>query len=135
MLTATPYDEAEYQKAWAEPPDWLNLGPSYVRAIDYTLTTLGGFVSQPRTRDLVLIVIGDHQPPALVSGEGAPWDVPVHVLSSRPALLDALKARGFSDGVSPGRVPLMRLHELMPLLVASMDGPQPTHTAARSGSE
>ena len=27
MLTSTPYDEAEYQKAWAEPPDWLDMGP------------------------------------------------------------------------------------------------------------
>ena len=135
MLTATPYDESEYQKAWAEPPDWLNLGPSYVRAIDYALATLGGFVSQPRTRDLVLIVIGDHQPPAVVSGEGAPWDVPVHVISSRPALLDALRTRGFSDGVNPSRMPLMRLHELMPALVAAMNGPEAAHTAARSGSD
>jgi hypothetical protein len=83
MLTPQPYDEAEYQKAWAEPPDWLNLGPSYVHSIDYALATLGGFVGLPRTRDVVLVLIGDHQPPAVVSGEGAPWDVPVHVVSNR----------------------------------------------------
>jgi len=135
MLTSTPYDEADYQKAWAQPPDWLNLGPSYVHSMDYALATLGGFVSQPRTRDLVMILIGDHQPPAVVSGEGAPWDVPVHVVSSRPALLDALKARGFTAGLQPGsRTPLMRLHELMPALVAAMDGSRATTAAARSGS-
>jgi phosphoglycerol transferase MdoB-like AlkP superfamily enzyme len=130
MLTSTPYDEADYQKAWAQPPDW-----SYVHSMDYALATLGGFVSQPRTRDLVMILIGDHQPPAVVSGEGAPWDVPVHVVSSRPALLDALKARGFTAGLQPGsRTPLMRLHELMPALVAAMDGSRATTAAARSGS-
>ena len=122
MLTSRPYDEAEYQKAWAQPPDWLNLGPSYVHSIDYALATLGGFVGLPRTRDVVLVLIGDHQPPAVVSGEGAPWDVPVHVLSNRGALLDALIARGFTRGMHPRRAPLMRMHELMPALTTAMDG-------------
>ena len=134
MHTATPYDDADYQKAWAEPPDWLDLGPNYVRSIDYALSTLAGFVSQPRTRDLVLVLVGDHQPPAVVSGEGAPWDVPVHVISSRPALLDALATRGFSPGMQPPRTRLMRMHELMPALVAAMDGSHAT-TAAHSESE
>jgi hypothetical protein len=132
MLTDKPYDDAEYEKAWAEPPDWLNLGPSYVRSIDYALATLGGYIAQPRTRDVVLILVGDHQPPAVVSGERAPWDVPVHVVSSRPALLDALTARGFVAGMRPARAPLMHMHELMPALVAAMNG---THAAsARAGS-
>ena len=76
----------------------------------------------PRTRDVVLILIGDHQPPAVVSGEGAPWDVPVHVVSSRRAFLDALTAQGFSRGMHPRRAPLMRLHELMPALTSAMAG-------------
>jgi hypothetical protein len=122
MLTAQPYDEAEYQKAWAEPPDWLNLAPSYLRSMDYALATLGGFLGLPRTRDVVVVLIGDHQPPAVVSGEGAPWDVPVHVVSSRRGFLDALTARGFSKGMHPQRAPLMRLHELMPALTSAMVG-------------
>jgi hypothetical protein len=132
MLTSKPYDEAEYQKAWAEPPDWLNLGPSYVRSMEYALATLGGFVGLPRTRDVVLVLIGDHQPPAVVSGEGAPWDVPVHVVSSRGAFLDALVAQGFTRGMHPRRQPLMRMHELMPALTSAMDGSRAT--IARSGS-
>jgi hypothetical protein len=126
MLTPHPYDEAEYQKAWAEPPDWLNLGPSYIRSMDYALSALGGFVALPRTRDVVLILIGDHQPPAVVSGEGAPWDVPVHVVSSRRAFLDALTARGFSRGMHPRRAPLMRLHELTPALTSAMGASPPS---------
>jgi hypothetical protein len=122
MLTSQPYEEAEYQKAWAEPPDWLNLGPSYLRSMDYVLTALGGFMGLPRSRDVVLILIGDHQPPAVVSGEGAPWDVPVHIVSSRRAFLDALTAKGFSRGMHPRRAPLMRLHELTPALTSAMNG-------------
>jgi hypothetical protein len=126
MLTSKPYDEAEYQKAWAEPPDWLNMGPSYIRSMDYALASLGGFVGLPRSRDVVLVLIGDHQPPAVVSGEGAPWDVPVHVVSSRGAFLDALTAHGFVRGMHPQRKPLMRLHELMPTLTSAMGGHSPS---------
>lgn len=126
MLTSKPYGDAEYQKAWAHPPDWLNLGPSYVHSIDYALTTLGGFLEQPRTRDVVLVLIGDHQPPAVVSGEGAPWDVPVHVVSRRGAFLDAMVAQGFARGMHPKRAPLMRMNELMPAMMSAM--------SARAGS-
>jgi hypothetical protein len=122
MLSSTPFDEDEYQKAWAEPPDWLNLGPSYIRSMDYALASLGGFLGLPRPRDVVLILIGDHQPPAMVSGEGAPWDVPVHVVSNRRAFLDALVTAGFSSGMHPRRAPLMRLHQLMPVIAAAMSG-------------
>jgi len=62
----------------------------------------------------------------VVSGEGAPWDVPVHVVSNRGAMLDALVAQGFTRGMHPRRAPLMRMHELMPALTAAM--------AARPGS-
>jgi hypothetical protein len=130
MLTPHPYDDADYQTAWAEPPDWLNLGPSYVRSMEYALASLGGFLGLPRSRDVVMILIGDHQPPAVVSGEGAPWDVPVHVVSNRGAFVDALKARGFTSGMHPQRAPLMRMNELMLAVTAAMDG---SHIAPRTG--
>ena len=134
MLTEHPYDEADYQRAWAEPPDWLNLGPSYVQSIDYAFASLGGFIGLPRTRDVVLILLGDHQPPAVVSGEGAPWDVPVHILSSRPAVLEALRAHGFHEGVTPPRARVMRMHELMPAVVSAFDAVHVDTAVARSGS-
>jgi hypothetical protein len=122
MLTPHPYDDADYQQAWAEPPDWLNLGPSYLQSMEYALASLGGFVALPRSRDVVMILIGDHQPPAVVSGEGASWDVPVHVVSNRGAFLAALKTRGFTGGMHPQRAPLMRMNELMLAVTAAMDG-------------
>jgi len=55
-----------------------------------------------------------------VSGQGAPWDVPVHVVSSRGAFLDALVAQGFTRGMHPKREPLMKMNELMPALTTAM---------------
>ena len=40
-----------------------------------------------------MILLGDHEPAAAVSGEKAPWDVPVHIVASRREILDRLRAR------------------------------------------
>jgi hypothetical protein len=52
-----------------------------------------------------------------VSGEGAPWDVPVHVITSRRPVLDRLIASGFHAGLTPERPSLARMHELLPVLL------------------
>jgi hypothetical protein len=59
-----------------------------------------------------MILIGDHQPPALVTGPGATWDVPVHVVASRPEILERLKQHGFRDGLTPQHPSLMKMPEL-----------------------
>ena len=76
MLTPKPFTDAELDKAYVGEPDYMDLGPAYVDAVAYAYETFAGYVRQRAGRDYVMILIGDHQPPALVSGEGAPWDVP-----------------------------------------------------------
>jgi hypothetical protein len=103
----------------------MNLGPSYARALGATYKWIGGLLRKRADRDLVMILIGDHQPPALVSGERATWDVPVHVVASRTtrlAVLDALRARGFRNGLTPQRPKLSRMHELVPILLDAFSG-------------
>ena len=101
VLTGDPYDPAALDRAWSDWPDWLNLGPGYVKALQYAYRTVGGYLRLRADRDLVMVVIGDHQPPSLVSGEGASWNVPVHVISSRDDLLNRLRHRRFVDGLAP----------------------------------
>ena len=79
--------------------------------------TLSGYLRLRADRDMVLVIVGDHQPPALVSGEGASWNVPVHVIGGRPAVLDRLRAQGFRDGLRRPRPPLARMDTLMPILL------------------
>ena len=116
-LSSEPYDAQALQEAWDGPADWLDLGPGYVRALNYAHTTLGGYLRHRADRDLVMILIGDHQPPAMVSGEGAPWDVPVHVITNRRAVLDRLRQRGFTAGLSPRRPSVAKMHALAPVLL------------------
>ena len=119
VVSDHPYDRADLDRAWADQPDWTNLGPSYVEALRYAYATVGGYLRLRADRDLVMILVGDHQPPALVSGEGASWNVPVHVVASRGALLDRLRARRFRDGLPPGRDAVARMDTLLPVLLGA----------------
>jgi hypothetical protein len=117
VLTGQPFDQPDLDRSFDQQADWLNLGPSYVDAMAYTYATLTGYLQTRPDRDVVMILLGDHQPPALVSGEGAPWDVPVHVIASRPDVLDRLVEKGFRRGLTPARPDLSRMDELLPILL------------------
>ncbi len=126
MLTDAPYEQTDLERAYTEEPDWMNLGPDYVAAVGYAYETFAGYVRQRASSDYVMILIGDHQPPAVVSGERAPWDVPVHVITNRRGLLDALTARGFRPGLAPSRPRLGQMHELAKTMMdvfSAPDGP------------
>ena len=124
VLTESPYDQEELDLAWSAWPDWMNLGPSYVKALRYAYDTVSGYLKLRSDRDFVVLLIGDHQPPSLVSGEGASWDVPVHVISSRASLLHQFRQAGFNDGLDPSLPAIARMDELLlTLLSAFGDAP------------
>jgi len=122
MTTAAPYDQAVADRALAREPNWFNLGASYVDALSYEFAVMAGYLRQHRDRDFVMILIGDHQPPAVVSGEGAPWDVPVHVITSPGVVLDRLAAHGFRKGLNIERPAAGKMHALAPLLLDAFSG-------------
>ena len=117
ILTHAPYDDEELARAWAQEPDWFNLGPSYAQALDYSYLTLGGYLRLRADRDFVMVIVGDHQPPAMVSGEGATWDVPVHVITNRAQVLERLLQRGFREGLQPRGPSAIKIDGLLPVLL------------------
>lgn len=123
VLTAQPFDERDTQQALNEQPDWLNMFPDYVRMVAYTYRVLGSHLREPQAREAIYLFVGDHQPAANVTGAGAPWDVPVHIVSRDPALLARFKAQGFQDGMAPARQPLAELHELTGMMLKAFAQP------------
>jgi hypothetical protein len=117
MFDAHPYDGPAIVRAYARQPDWTHFAPGYVDAVSYTYNTLSGYLRRHADRDFVMILLGDHQPAAAVSGEGASWSVPVHVIASRSEILDRLVARGFRDGLTPARPALAPMNALLPVLL------------------
>jgi hypothetical protein len=120
VLGKDAYDRADVDRAMAIVPDLNNLRPSYVRAMSYEYASLAGYL-RARQDDPVLIVIGDHQPPAAVSGKGAPWRVPVHVITRRGPVLQRLLAHGFVAGLEPQRPSIAHMHALVPMLLEAFD--------------
>ncbi len=117
LFTAQPYDGDAIVRAYDHQPDWTDFAPGYVEALAYDYAVLGGYLRQWPARRLVMILIGDHQPPAALSGEGASWKVPVHVIASDTALLDRLTSRGFAAGLFPPEAALGPMHLLLPALL------------------
>ena len=122
LLRADAYTPAEVAQALAQPAQWLQPVPAYVESLAYTFHWLGDYLSARAPRQLLTIVIGDHQPMASVSGAGASWDVPVHIISADTQLLKRFEALGFTPGLLPMRPSTAGMHELTPVLLAAFDG-------------
>jgi Sulfatase len=119
LSTDHKYDGADIVRAYGEQLDWEDFGPAYVNAVAYIYQTIGGYLRLRADRDFVMILIGDHQPPAAVSGEGTPWDVPVHIITSDSELIDQFLAKGFRNGLSPARPTLSKTNELLPIFLSA----------------
>ncbi|HJQ02765.1 MAG TPA: hypothetical protein VJ851_14290 [Jatrophihabitans sp.] len=83
---------------------WLH--PSAVRAaygqsIQYSLNSLVSFVQNAHDDNLVMVVLGDHQPSTIVSGNNSGHDVPVSIIARDPAVLDRASSWGWQAGLLP----------------------------------
>lgn len=119
LLSADPFGAAENERLRNAYVDWLDMRPNYIGMFDYTYCWLGRHLRDAAARDAVHVWVGDHQPAASVSGEGADWVVPVHVLARDDALLARLQAQGFRPGLVPQRPALGGMHDLTTMLLAA----------------
>lgn len=118
LLGPEPFEPEAARQAQKQPVNWLNMGPDYVRTVNYAHTWLSDWFLQPEGREVVYLLIGDHQPTSNIAGEGASWDVPVYIVSRDARLLDAFREQGFSDGMRPRqRPPLGGLNDLTAYLL------------------
>jgi hypothetical protein len=129
LLTPDPFGAAETERLRTAYVDWLDMLPNYVGMFDYTYRWLGGYLLRPEARESVMLWVGDHQPAASVSGEGASWDVPVHIVTRDPELLARFVALGFRPGLEPARPVLGGLHDLNALLLRALAAPGDTSPA------
>ena len=82
----------------------------YANSIGYSLETLLSYVETYGDDNLVLLIIGDHQPVPLVAGQGASRDAPITVVARDPAVLDRISDWGWQDGLNPDpQAPVWRM--------------------------
>jgi len=74
---------------------------AYAHSIEYSLNTILSFVQRYGDEDLVLVVLGDHQPATVITGEDASHDVPISVIAHDPKVIDQIDGWSWQDGLSP----------------------------------
>ncbi|MET9851266.1 sulfatase-like hydrolase/transferase [Streptomyces ossamyceticus] len=94
------------EKAGKDPADVftdpVKVKEEYGKSVQYSLRSLLEYVEKYGDDNTVLVFLGDHQPMASVSGDGADHDVPVTVVAHDPKVLDRIADWGWSDGLRPG---------------------------------
>jgi phosphatidylglycerophosphate synthase len=75
---------------------------AYAHSIEYSLKTVVSFVRRYGDDDLVLVVLGDHQPATLVTGHDDPsHDVPISVIAHDPGVMRRIAGWSWQDGLLP----------------------------------
>jgi hypothetical protein len=98
---------AEWERIYRQP-DWNDLAPPYLESVAYDLDVLGDFLATRVADGALVVILGDHQPPAFISGEKQPWTVPIYVLSKDPELLAPFTELGYQPGAIPEQKPPYR---------------------------
>jgi Sulfatase len=125
VLTSQPYDADPLKRSLTQTPVWTDMGKAYMNSVEYFFDTVSSYLRARPNGKFVMIILGDHQPAANVSGEGVSWDVPVHVIASQPEILQALQADGFRPGLVPVRPTAGKMNELASWSLTAFDGAAP----------
>jgi phosphatidylglycerophosphate synthase len=73
----------------------------YGQSIQYTMTALTSWVTELNDPNLVLILMGDHQPHTSVSGPGATHDVPISIVTRSSSVLKQMSSWHWQNGLLP----------------------------------
>jgi hypothetical protein len=84
----------------------------YAKSIEYSLGALISFVTtfHEQDDDLVIVLVGDHQPASVVTGPHASHDVPITIIARDPAVMARTSSWAWDDGMLPGHdAPVWRM--------------------------
>ncbi len=82
-------------------PDSSDVQERYGRSVEYTMGTLVSFLATYPDPDLVLVVLGDHQPHSYVTGPDPGHDVPISVIAQDPRVTRRIAGWGWQPGLRP----------------------------------
>jgi hypothetical protein len=99
------------------------LRSAYLRSIEYEWRVLTDMLEKDPSKELVVIVVGDHQPRLESNPPGeVTFNSPVHVISRDPTFVERFAQTGFQPGLyaEPGRTPVLQHEGLFSLLVKKL---------------
>jgi hypothetical protein len=135
----------ETMAAPGDPPEAiLTRNPTRVRAayrasIEYSLSTLISYVETYGDDNLVLVILGDHQPSPIVTGRNASRDVPISIVARDPSVFERIAPWGWQEGLQPDpQAPVWRMDAFRDRFLTAFDAagpanPTPPVTAVNMG--
>ena len=107
----------------------------YGQSIQYTMTALTSWVTELNDPNLVLILLGDHQPHTAVSGPGATHDVPISIVTRAPSVLKQMSSWHWQNGLLPApSAPLEPMDAFRNQLLNTFSSKTPARDASAQGS-
>jgi hypothetical protein len=116
-------------EVWRDP---ARVPVAYAEAIDYSLQTLQSFVTTFGRDNMLVIIVGDHQPMGFIAGDGASREVPAHIIAKDPALLALLDEGKWTAGMEPDESsPSWRMDSFRERLLKAfaLSAPEPSSSA------
>jgi hypothetical protein len=98
-------------------------------SIDYALQTIASYVMNYGDDNLVVLVLGDHQPAPIVTGDSSHLtngtrDVPIHLIARDPKVMKAVAHWQWTHGMLPAAdAPVWRMDELRNRLIETFSLP------------
>jgi hypothetical protein len=112
---------------WRDP---ASVRAAYGQSISYSLESLVSFVQHVRDDNLVLVLLGDHQPSTVVSGPRASHRVPISLVAKDPAVTRRIAAWDWQQGLRPGPgAPVWPMNQFRDRVLTAF-GPPATKAAA-----
>lgn len=110
------------EEVWSEVE---SIRDHYRQSIEYMLATLVSYVQTYGDEDLVILVLGDHPPAPLVSGDTEGKQVPIHLIAHDPAVIEAINDWQWQPGLLPdSSAPVWRMDRLRDLFIEAFSSDQ-----------
>jgi len=107
----------------------------YGQSIQYTMTALTSWVTELNDPNLVLILMGDHQPHTAVSGPGATHNVPISIITRAPSVLKQMSSWHWQNGLLPApSAPLEPMDAFRNQFLNTFNSKTPVRDASAQGS-
>ncbi|TPG19847.1 CDP-alcohol phosphatidyltransferase [Pedococcus bigeumensis] len=111
---------------WRDP---ASVRAAYGQSISYSIDSLVSFVQAAHDDNLVLVLLGDHQPATIVSGPQPSHRVPITLVAHDPAVTQRVGGWDWQEGMRPGPdAPVWPMNEFRDRVLTTF-GPLPTTLA------
>jgi hypothetical protein len=96
---------------------------AYGESIEYTLTSVISFLETYPDPDLVVVLVGDHQPHSYVSGRDVGHDVPISVIAQDSRVMSRISSWHWDDGLNPSpSAPVWRMDDFRDRFLTAFTG-------------